>query len=96
VVIACGRGHSARRSRGGRASGYLGGTGHGPTGMLEIPGDRRWAILALLGVAQLMVILDSTIVNIALPSAQKSLTFLVTTVSGLSPLTPWRLAVFYS
>jgi len=38
-------------------------------------GDRRWAILALLGVAQLMVVLDSTIVNIALPSAQRSLGF---------------------
>ncbi len=37
--------------------------------------DRRWAILALLGVAQLMVVLDSTIVNIALPSAQQSLGF---------------------
>jgi EmrB/QacA subfamily drug resistance transporter len=38
-------------------------------------GDRRWAVLALLGVAQLMVVLDSTIVNIALPSAQRSLGF---------------------
>src|ERR1700733_2318985 len=37
--------------------------------------DRRWAVLALLGVAQLMVVLDSTIVNIALPSAQRSLGF---------------------
>ena len=35
----------------------------------------RWAILALLGVAQLMVVLDATIVNIALPSAQKALHF---------------------
>jgi len=35
----------------------------------------RWATLALLGVAQLMVVLDSTIVNIALPSAQRSLGF---------------------
>ncbi len=37
--------------------------------------SNRWAILALLGVAQLMVILDTTIVNIALPSAQRSLGF---------------------
>jgi EmrB/QacA subfamily drug resistance transporter len=36
---------------------------------------RRWATLALLGVAQLMVVLDATIVNIALPSAQESLHF---------------------
>ena len=35
----------------------------------------RWAVLALLGVAQLMVVLDATIVNIALPSAQSDLGF---------------------
>jgi EmrB/QacA subfamily drug resistance transporter len=35
----------------------------------------RWAVLALLSVAQLMVILDATIVTIALPSAQKALGF---------------------
>ncbi len=35
----------------------------------------RWAVLALLGVAQLMVVLDLTVVNIALPSAQKALHF---------------------
>jgi EmrB/QacA subfamily drug resistance transporter len=37
--------------------------------------ERRWLILALLGVAQLMVVLDATVVNIALPSAQKALGF---------------------
>jgi len=37
--------------------------------------DRRWWILAILGIAQLMVVLDATIVNIALPSAQKALHF---------------------
>ena len=36
---------------------------------------RRWWILAVLGVAQLMVILDNTIVNIALPTAQHDLHF---------------------
>ena len=36
---------------------------------------RRWWILAVLGIAQLMVILDSTIVNIALPTAQHDLHF---------------------
>jgi EmrB/QacA subfamily drug resistance transporter len=36
---------------------------------------RRWWILAILGIAQLMVVLDATIVNIALPSAQKALGF---------------------
>jgi EmrB/QacA subfamily drug resistance transporter len=37
--------------------------------------DRRWWILGVLGIAQLMVILDGTIVNIALPSAQHDLLF---------------------
>jgi EmrB/QacA subfamily drug resistance transporter len=37
--------------------------------------ERRWLILAVLGIAQLMVVLDATIVNIALPSAQESLGF---------------------
>ena len=41
----------------------------------ERPEPNRWAILALLGVAQLMVVLDATIVNIALPSAQRTLGF---------------------
>jgi EmrB/QacA subfamily drug resistance transporter len=35
----------------------------------------RWRILAILGIAQLMVVLDATIVNIALPSAQDALGF---------------------
>ena len=39
------------------------------------PSTRRWAVLALLGVAQLMVVLDVTIVNVALPSAQRALGF---------------------
>ena len=37
--------------------------------------NHRWLILALLGTAQLMVVLDATIVNIALPSAQRALHF---------------------
>jgi EmrB/QacA subfamily drug resistance transporter len=35
----------------------------------------RWAVLSLLGVAQLMVVLDATIVTIAIPSAQNALHF---------------------
>ncbi|WP_167119738.1 MFS transporter [Amycolatopsis viridis] len=35
----------------------------------------RWWILVVIGFAQLMVVLDSTIVNIALPSAQHDLAF---------------------
>jgi EmrB/QacA subfamily drug resistance transporter len=37
--------------------------------------DRRWLILGVIGIAQLMVILDATIMNIALPSAQRALHF---------------------
>ena len=37
--------------------------------------DRRWLVLVVLGVAQLMVVLDATIVNIALPSAEADLGF---------------------
>jgi EmrB/QacA subfamily drug resistance transporter len=36
---------------------------------------RRWWILAILAIAQLMVVLDSTVVNIALPTAQHALGF---------------------
>ena len=39
------------------------------------PDPRRWLLLVVIGIAQLMVMLDATIVNIALPSAQKSLGF---------------------
>ena len=38
-------------------------------------GDHRWLILVVVAIAQLMVVLDSTIVNIALPSAQRALDF---------------------
>ena len=38
-------------------------------------GGRRWLILAVIAIAQLMVVLDGTVVNIALPPAQKALDF---------------------
>ncbi|WP_416975063.1 MFS transporter [Streptomyces sp. 4F14] len=41
----------------------------------DAPPRHRWWILTVIGVAQLMVVLDATIVNIALPSAQKDLGF---------------------
>ena len=33
--------------------------------------DRRWWILAVLAIAQLMIVVDATIVNIALPPPSK-------------------------
>ncbi|WP_406335334.1 MFS transporter [Streptomyces sp. NBC_00203] len=49
------------------------------TGAVDAPpaeaSKRRWWILAIIGIAQLMVVLDATIVNIALPSAQADLGF---------------------
>ena len=36
---------------------------------------RRWWILGVIAIAQLLVVLDATIVNIALPSAQRELGF---------------------
>src|SRR6201992_2966461 len=39
------------------------------------PGRQRWLILGVIGIAQLMVVLDLTIMNIALPSAQQALHF---------------------
>src|SRR6201995_4123944 len=39
------------------------------------PGRRRWLILGLVGLAQLMIVLDLTVMNIALPDAQQALHF---------------------
>lgn len=37
--------------------------------------ERRWLILATVCIAQLMLLIDSTVVNVALPSAQRALHF---------------------
>ncbi|MEU3553149.1 MFS transporter [Streptomyces fragilis] len=44
-----------------------------PEGPDGLPDPRRWWGLVFIALAQLMVVLDSTIVNIALPSAQRAL-----------------------
>ena len=44
-------------------------------GVTERGENHRWWVLAVVGLAQLMVVLDATIVNIALPSAQRDLGF---------------------
>ena len=36
---------------------------------------RRWLVLGVIGLAQLMVVLDLTVMNVALPSAQQALHF---------------------
>ncbi len=51
---------------------------------------RRWLILGVIGIAQLMVVLDVTIMNIALPSAQRALHF--TTVDRQWVVTAYTLA----
>src|SRR6202140_3130127 len=52
--------------------------------------DRRWLVLGVIGIAQLMVILDLTVMNIALPSAQRVLHF--TTVDRQWVVTAYSLA----
>jgi EmrB/QacA subfamily drug resistance transporter len=44
-----------------------------PSDAASQPNPRRWIALAVIAISQLMVVLDATIVNIALPSAQKAL-----------------------
>ncbi|NDZ82764.1 MFS transporter [Streptomyces sp. SID10853] len=44
-----------------------------PSGAAPAPDPQRWWALAVIAVAQLTVLLDGTIVNIALPSAQADL-----------------------
>ena len=39
------------------------------------PDRRRWWVLGVVGLAQLMIVLDITVMNIALPSAQRALHF---------------------
>ncbi|MCD7444435.1 DHA2 family efflux MFS transporter permease subunit [Streptomyces lincolnensis] len=46
-----------------------------PSGHTHAASKHRWWALAVIGLAQLMVVLDATIVNIALPSAQQDLGF---------------------
>src|SRR5689334_12909590 len=67
------------------------GTNHAePKHAAGTPDSRRWLILGVVGLAQLMVVLDVTIVNIALPSAQRALGF--TTVDRQWVVTAYALA----
>jgi EmrB/QacA subfamily drug resistance transporter len=51
------------------------GTHGGLAGGQAEPDPRRWLILVVIALAQLMVVLDATVMNIALPSAQRDLGF---------------------
>src|SRR5437763_9305654 len=52
--------------------------GHGP----RTPADRRrWAALVVLCVGQLMIVLDVTVVNVALPTIQRELHFSQTSLA---------------
>jgi EmrB/QacA subfamily drug resistance transporter len=54
------------------------------------PDRRRWLILGVIAIAQLMVVLDVTVMNIALPSAQRALHF--TTVDRQWVVTAYTLS----
>jgi EmrB/QacA subfamily drug resistance transporter len=51
------------------------GAAHAWPGASAEPDPQRWMILIVIAIAQLMVILDGTVMNIALPSAQHALHF---------------------
>ena len=44
------------------------------TGAQQEPDPRRWWSLAVIAMAQLMIVLDASVVIVALPSAQRSCT----------------------
>src|ERR1700756_2790556 len=50
-------------------------TFEGAVSATRAAGRRRWMALGVIGTAQLMVVLDLTVMNIALPSAQRALHF---------------------
>ena len=62
-----------------KTSASIGAAGHMPgppaAWASRAPDKRRWLILGTVSLAQLMVVLDATIVTIALPSAQHALGF---------------------
>jgi EmrB/QacA subfamily drug resistance transporter len=55
------------------SSGQMSVTRTGESAATDEPDPRRWWGLVIIALAQLMVVLDATIVNIALPSAQRDL-----------------------
>ena len=64
-----------REDAAGRPEPEPAGEAAGPGPGRDSAGSRRWLVLALVGTAQLMIVLDLTVMNIALPSAQRALGF---------------------
>src|ERR1700735_3520083 len=58
-----------------RGAAAAGGTGPGSPADADQESGRRWLILGVVCLGQLMVVLDATVVNIALPTAQHDLAF---------------------
>src|SRR5215469_5860858 len=80
--------HGPRRA-GGRAKVWQGGHQKAPTGQPSEPNiaespRRPWSLLILLSAAQFMVILDATVVNVALPSIARSLSFTPATLQWVA------------
>jgi hypothetical protein len=46
-----------------------------PTATIDPHYERRWLILLVVLIAQIMILIDATVINVALPSAQKTLHF---------------------
>ena len=65
----------AQEAQRARASQAAGTTGTAEQGEVRDDYARRWLILGVVCLGQLMVVLDATVVNIALPSAQHDLGF---------------------
>ena len=56
-----------------------------PDDLVEPPSSgetNRWLVLVIVCLAQFMVVLDATVVNVALPSIQADLGFAPRTCSG--------------
>jgi EmrB/QacA subfamily drug resistance transporter len=66
------------------------GEAHGDAHGALAPDPRRWKALGVIAIAQLMIVLDSSIVNIALPSAQRALH--ISTVNRQWVVTAYTLA----
>jgi hypothetical protein len=64
------------------AAGAANGQATAPAGAGGGPDSRRWPILVVIALAQLMIVLDPTVMNIALPTAQWYLHFPSRTGSG--------------